>query len=289
MSDFTHPFFNRLAELTLFTLMLSLGLTVSFRQVMSLWQRPWLLNRAVIGMSVIVPILAVLIGLSMNLPDEVKVGLALVSISPGTSLPLQLLFSQVKGHLCLGALQLTAAVLSVMTIPLTLAIVNEFLPAQVQIAPFAVVQQLLFLQFLPLVIGVILHQARSALMEQFAKQLVIGATLLLGMLMIWILSQHFHTILHMGIRPVLAIGCLALLSLWIGHWIGGRETATRTLLALTLSSHNIALALFIAIANLPKMVVSPVIAVYVLMSAGLSILYSKWSKPKLAFSRIHKK
>jgi len=281
MSDFTSPFFICLTKLTLFLLLLSLGLTVNLRQVMSLWQKPGLLNRAIWGISVITPILAIGIGIGMNLPAEAKVGLAIVSISPGTSLPLHYLVKTFQGHLYAGALQTTTAFLAVMTVPITLAIVNEFMPDDIRIAPLAVAQQLLVFQLLPLVIGITLQQFRVALLEQNAKRLVTVATVLLYALLIWALGQQFHILLQSGMRLIVAIGLLVLLSLWLGHWIGGREIATRTLLALTLTNHNIALALCIAATNLPNIAVPPTIAIYVLISLGLEIAYSRWNQSRL--------
>lgn len=53
MSDFTSSFFVCLTKLTLFSLLLSLGLTINLKQVVFLWQKPGLLNRAIWGISVI--------------------------------------------------------------------------------------------------------------------------------------------------------------------------------------------------------------------------------------------
>ena len=281
MSDFTSPVFICLTKLTLFLLLLSLGLTVNLKQVMSLWQKPGLLNRAIWGISVASPILAIGIGVGMNLPVEAKVGLAIVSISPGTSLPLHYLVKTFQGHLCAGALQITTAFLAIVTVPLSLAIVSEFMPDDIRIAPLAVVQQLLVFQLLPLVIGIILQQFHIALLERNAKRLVTGATVLLYALLIWALGQQFDILLQSGVRLIVAIGLLVLLSLGMGHWIGGREIATRTLLALTLTNHNIALALFIAATNLPDVAILSTIAIYVLMSVGLEIAYSRWNQPRL--------
>jgi BASS family bile acid:Na+ symporter len=288
MSDFTPQIFNSLAELTLFSLMLSLGLTVSFRQIISLWQKPGLLNRAIVGMNVISPILAIAIGFAMRLPAEVKMGLALISLSPGTSLPLHYLVKTGKRHLYTGALQTTTAFLAIITVPLTIAILNEFLPEAVQIAPFAVVQQMFVFQLLPLmaglmlgILGIVCYPNYSPLLEQSAEFLAKAATLLLYGLLVWALGQQVNTLLELGIPSIAAIGLLALVSLWLGHWIGGKEVATRALLALTLSTHNVALALVIAITSLPSIVICPVIAVYVVISVGLAISYSKWHQRRL--------
>lgn len=281
MSDFISPFFIYLTKLTLFLLLLSLGLTVNLGQVTALWQKPGLLNRAIWGIIVATPILAIGIGISMNLPVEAKVGSAIVSISPGTPLPLHYLVKKFKGHLYEGALQTTTAFLAIVTVPLSLAIVNEFMPNDIRIAPLAVAQQLLVFQLLPLVIGIILQQFHVALLERNTKRLVTGATVLLYALLIWALGKQFNILLQSGMRLIVAIGLLALLSLWMGHWIGGREIATRTLLALTLTNHNITLALFIAITNLPNIPVLPTIAIYVLISVGLEIAYSRWNQSRL--------
>lgn len=278
MSDFPASFFIFLTKLTLILLLFSLGFTVNLRQVMSLWQKPGLLNRAVWGISVTTPILAIGIGAIMNLPVEAKVGLAIVSISPGTSLPLHYLVKKFKEHLYTGALQTTIALLSIITVPVSLAIVNEFMPDETRIAPLAVAQQLLVCQLLPLIIGITLQQFHLAPLERNTKRLVTGTTLLLYALLIWAVGQQFNVLLQSGIRLIVAIGLLVLLSLWMGHWIGGREIATRTLLALTLTNHNIALALFIAATNLPNIAVPPTIAIYVLISGGLEIAYSKWNR-----------
>ncbi|HEY9596062.1 MAG TPA: hypothetical protein V6D33_00130 [Cyanophyceae cyanobacterium] len=281
MSDFTALFFICLTKLTLVLLLLSLGLTVNLKQVMSLWQKPGLLNRAIWGISVATPILAIGIGAIMNLPVEAKVGLVIVSISPGTSLPLHYLVKKIKGHLYTGALQTTIAFLSIMTVPVSLAIVNEFMPDETRIAPLAVAQQLLVFQLFPLVIGITLQQFHLAPLERNTNLLVTGATLLLYILLIWAVGQQFDILLQSGVQLIVAIGLLALLSLWMGHWIGGREIVTRTLLALTLTNHNIALALFIAITNLPNLSVPPTIAIYVLISGGLEIAYSRWNQLRL--------
>lgn len=282
MSDFTPSILTGLTKLVLFSLMFSLGLTVSYRQVLSLWQRPGLLNRAILGMSVVAPLLAIGVGFAMDLPAEVKMGLVLVSLSPSTSLPLHYLFKAVKRHLYTQALQTTAAFLSITTVPLTIAIINEILPESVQIAPLAVVQQMFVFQLLPLMIGLMIGVALrpyyANAIERSTKFLVAGATLLLYGLLVWALVQQFNILLELGIPSMVAIAVLAFVSLWIGDWIGGKEIAARTLLALTLSSHNIALALLIAIANLPNIAIPPVIAAYTITSAGFAIVYFQWSQ-----------
>jgi len=67
----------------------------------------------------------------------------------------------------------------------------------------------------------------------------------------------------------------------MGHWVGEKDIAARTLLALTLSTHNVALALLIAIANLPSITICPLIALYAMIAAGLAIAYGQWNQHRL--------
>jgi arylsulfatase len=80
------PLDINLAKLTLFSLMFSLGITLRLEQVLLLWQRPGLLNRSILAIVVIVPMLVALVVLWVRLPPEIQVGLILIAIAPGTSL-----------------------------------------------------------------------------------------------------------------------------------------------------------------------------------------------------------
>jgi BASS family bile acid:Na+ symporter len=84
MSDSTLLLCSNLAKLTLFSLMLSLGVTLRLEQVLLLWQRPGLLNRSILAIVVIVPMLVALMVFSFQPPQEVEIGLILTAIAPGT-------------------------------------------------------------------------------------------------------------------------------------------------------------------------------------------------------------
>ncbi|HEY9663711.1 MAG TPA: hypothetical protein V6C65_35125, partial [Allocoleopsis sp.] len=106
-----------------------------------------------------------------------------------------------------------------------------------------------------------------------------AANILFGILIIWVLAQQLDAVLHIGIVSLIVIGLLVLLSLWVGHLLGGRESSTRMTLATTTATHSAALALFIAGLNLPHLSISPAIAVYVLISGAITIAYLTWYVP----------
>jgi bile acid:Na+ symporter, BASS family len=85
MSDSTLLLCSNLAKLTLFSLMLSLGVTLRLEQILLLWQRPGLLNPSILAtIVVVVPMLVALMVFSFQLPQEVEIRLILTAIAPGT-------------------------------------------------------------------------------------------------------------------------------------------------------------------------------------------------------------
>jgi bile acid:Na+ symporter, BASS family len=264
-----------LVKLTLFSLMLSLGVTLRLEQVLLLWQRPGLLNRSILAIVVAVPMLVVLVVFSFRLPQEVEIGLILTAIAPGTSLTL-CLPKHNRAQSYAISLQATVSLLAVITVPLTIAILQEFFPPEAQISPLTIMQQLAVAQLLPLMVGITVRYCWSEFADNLETRISQAANILLCILILWVLAQQLDAVLQIGLLPLIVIGLLALLSLWIGHFLGGREPSTRITLATTTATHSAALALFIAILNLPHLSVSPVIAVYVLVSGALTITYLVW-------------
>ncbi|MBF2050698.1 MAG: bile acid:sodium symporter [Elainella sp. C42_A2020_010] len=276
MSDSTLLLCSNLAKLTLFSLMLSLGVTLRLEQILLLWQRPGLLNRSILAIVVVVPMLVALVVFSFQLPQEVEIGLLLTAIAPGTSLTFCLPKPN-RAQSYAIALQATVSLLAVITVPMTIAILQEFFPPEAQISPLTVGQQLAVAQFLPLMIGMTVRYCWSDFADNLETLLGQTANVLLCILILWILAEQLDAVLQIGLLPLIVIGLLALISLWIGHFLGGRESLTRVTLATTTATHSAALALFIAILNLPHLSVSPVITVYVLVSGALTIAYLTWN------------
>ncbi|WP_026735902.1 bile acid:sodium symporter family protein [Fischerella sp. PCC 9605] len=271
-----------LVKLTLFSLMLSLGLSLNLEQIFWLWQRPGLLNRSILGINVVVPIVAVLMVFWLSLPKEVEVGLILIAIAPGTSLTLSRFSCAGKNQSYAVALQITVSLLAVISVPLTIAILSEILPREAHISSLSVAQQIAVAQLLPLITGITVRQCWSDLADNLEKFVTDTANTLFHVLIIWIMIRHLDGMLRVGVLPLALIGLLAFISLVVGHLLGGRESSTRTTLAMMTATHNVTLALFIAALNFPSLCVSSVMAAYVLVSAGLAIIYLTWRKRKIS-------
>ncbi len=108
-----NPLILNLVTITIFTLMLTIGVNLSFEKLLSLCRRPFLLLRALLAVVVLVPLVVIVLLRLFDLPSGVATGLALLAAAPGA--PLTTKRSQMAGgkfpHS--ASLQLTLALLAV--------------------------------------------------------------------------------------------------------------------------------------------------------------------------------
>lgn len=77
---------TKAAQLTLFLLMLGMGLNLTIRQLSDLWYKPGLLIRVLLASFVLVPIAAAIVVGILPLPTPVRIGIALMAVTPGAPL-----------------------------------------------------------------------------------------------------------------------------------------------------------------------------------------------------------
>ncbi len=82
-----HPIILQFITLTIFSLMLALGVNHSFQELISLWRRPGLLLRSLVAVVCLVPLVVVLLLWVFDLPRVAAAGLALLAAAPATYKP----------------------------------------------------------------------------------------------------------------------------------------------------------------------------------------------------------
>ncbi len=115
-----NPLILNLVTITIFTLMLAIGVNLSIEELLSLWRRPVLLLRALLAVVVLVPLVVIILLRLFDLSSGVATGLALLAASPGA--PLTTKRSQMAGGNFPHSvnLQLTLASLAILITPFTL-------------------------------------------------------------------------------------------------------------------------------------------------------------------------
>ena len=278
-----HPLLLIFIKVTIFSLMLAIGLNLSFEQMLSFWRRPALLFRALLAVVVLVPLVVIILIKLFNLPPGVIIGLVLLAASPGA--PLTTMRAQMAGARFpySASLQLTLALLAVFITPITLAIfaiLFKEIPERTTILEVA--KQVTVAQFLPVTIGLLLQKYGAKYVDAIAKFLTFMSNGLFFVLAILLCVLGFPLLLKVWGLPMIAIAIMVITSLGIGHTLGGPDDHNRSILAISCIARNVGLALFIAILNNVQQQVIPTLIAYLILGAILGIPYSIWNKRKLA-------
>ena len=278
-----HPTLLLLVKTTIFTLMLAIGVNLSFQQMISLWRRPGLLLRSLLAVILLVPLVVLLLLRWLDLPPAVATGLAVLAAAPGA--PLTHKRSRMAGGSLpySASLQLTLALLAVLITPLTLAIFYSLFEIQTEsVRVFEVARQVAIVQFLPVSLGLLVQRFGPKLAAVIGRPLNVVANVLFLTLVILALIPGLRMIVHLGGLPLSAIVIMVIVSLTIGHILGGPTEDERSVLAVASIARNIGLALLITTLSGVEKEIIPTLLSYMLLGAIVAIPYSLWSKRRIA-------
>ena len=113
-----NPIILHFVTLTIFSLMLAIGVNHSFEQLTSLWRRPALLLRSLLAVIVLVPAVVGLLIWVFDLPIAVATGLAILAAAPGAPLTTKRTQMAAGDPTYAASLQLTLALSAVVVLSL---------------------------------------------------------------------------------------------------------------------------------------------------------------------------
>ncbi len=282
-----HPILRYFVSLTIFTLMFALGVNHSFEQLTSLWRRPGLLLRSLLAVVLLVPLVVVVLLWVFDLPPAVATGLAVLAAAPGA--PLTYKRSQMAGGdpNFTASLQLTLALLAVGITPLILAVFSSLFGLVIKgVTLFEVARQIAQVTFLPVIIGLSLQQLAPSLAEVLRRPVsvlasILSILLLLVLILLLALVPKLRALLNVDGQLAMAILFMVVISLAIGHLLGGPRRDQRSALATACIARNVGLALFIAeLSNYGQHLI-PTILTYMILGGLLAVPYAVWSRRQL--------
>jgi predicted Na+-dependent transporter len=251
------------------------GLQADRSSLHRLRTHPAILTRFFIATFVVMPALAVALSFTST-PKAVWAGLALISMTPpGIGLSQKSL--KLKGDPDLSfAWQALALAMSIVTIPITLIIVQMALHLQFDLAIKQVFLKILVFYLLPTILGFTLtqlapHHGKTAL--RIAKPISTVVMLLLVALVLVIAVVKLLTMSAVALLSVLAFVACAI---FIGHLMGGPPEDCRPVLATALALRWPAPALVLANENGWTQQVLPIILAYLLGGVVLMAIYGRW-------------
>lgn len=259
-------------------LMFAQGLGIPLSHLAFFREHPGLLMRSLLAVVVLVPVAALLVILLVSPSPAVAVGLAILAACPAAP---QMIVSIPKagGELAyVASLHLALGALSLITTPVTLALLSDALNFRASVSPFAIAEQVGTSLFLPLLLGIVFLARFPHIAESMRRPIILIGQAISFLTVAIILLMSYHFLLQMDLRSYTAMAIMIVISLAIGHFLAPRQPEERTTLALESAARHPGLAFLIAALNFPLEKALPVFIPYLVVFAVISMLYIQWIK-----------
>lgn len=272
------------AQLTLFILMLSIGLSQGLANLFLLWRQRSLFIKCLLASFVVVPIAAIAINQVLPLSFPIRVGLATMAICPGAPMIYKKLLKGKASSELAGSYQITMGILAVIFVPIWINVLSNLYPSDAVVDSATIFKQVASAQLVPIIIGVAIKEAFSEFADDWEPTISkIGNFLLLGVVFL-IMAVALPKVLTIGIVPVIAAILFAIACIVSGHILAGPEPKNRLTIAVANSTRNAGLALAIATMNFEDPGILGAIATYAVFSSVAGGIYTNLYQKKLAQS-----
>jgi BASS family bile acid:Na+ symporter len=239
-------------------IMLGFGLEMPFDEVVRGLKRTGLLARGVVMSIVLVPAIAVLCVELFGLSGVPAAALILVSAAAGP-LMIPIPVSAAKGDLVYAfELELVIGLVSVVSAPVTtnwLASAGALHALDASVPVASTIGNLMFLVFLPLLMGIVIHEEWPERAPRIARWVHIVAIAMIALALLLALIPLGRSVprsgFGLGWRGALAAAVSGLASAGLGYVLGGHEIGTRKTLALSAQGRNMGLALALVTSAAP--------------------------------------
>ncbi|WOD37039.1 DUF202 domain-containing protein [Nodosilinea sp. E11] len=271
-----------LTALTIFILMLTLGVQTAPSSLTTLWQQPGLLGRSLLATLVLFPIGAAVIGYLVLSGGQnvgrVAVGLGVLAAAPGAPLLSRRAAMAGSNPDVAISLQVTLALLAIVTTPLTLLVLSFlFAPIDASTDYLAIAKQVFLAQVLPLGLGLAIRRFSGEQAANIGQLLSTVASTLFAVLLVFALGISVVVLPTIAWRGLVAIPLIVVFGLACGHSLGGPEMGARSAIATGTIARNAGMALFLLAANGAGNAIPTVIA-YVVIGALTALPYNIWAK-----------
>lgn len=266
------------AAATVFSVMFVAGLRLPLGEFRWIWQHPGLIARGLFAVLVAVPAAALVVARALDLPRAADIGIVLMAISPGAPVALRRSLDA-GGHRSFApALQVLVAVLAVVSMPLSIALLNHVYAGRASIEPLELARQVFTAQLLPLGLGMLTRGVAPTLADRIEPALARVATVMLVVLAALAIVDITQVVVGAGPRVAVAIAIVTVLATGIGHALGGPDPGTRTAVAISSAARNPGLALLVAALNRAPPEITATILAYLLVSAATLVPYVAWRR-----------
>lgn len=265
------------AQITIFAVMLSMGMVLGFDGITRLWRRPGLLLRCFIAAFLVVPLAAMAVTYLLPLGFETRVGIAAMAIIPGAPVTYRKMVKGTADARLAGSFQTTMALLSILLVPLWFGIISALYPSAATAPLSTVFKQVMAVQGIPLLLGAALQHWLPKLADELNDALDSVSTGMLAAVVLLVLAKGLPLVLHAGVLNILAIILMASAALLSGHFLSGTNPVERQTIAVANATRNAGLAIALIALNFPTAedTILTTIATYAVISAIAGSIYTR--------------
>ncbi|MEY8016231.1 bile acid:sodium symporter family protein [Mycobacterium servetii] len=264
-------------QISLFVVILGYGLTARYSDVTCVLRLPDLLARSLLAVLVVAPVIAAVLVSVLALRPQVAIALVALAITPLPSL-LPRRGAKAGGHVQYG-LGLVV-VLAVLAVPWTAAatpLLGQVFGSQYVVSTWHIAGLVVTSVLAPLVAGMTIRSRRPELAERIAGPVERVQRWALPVAIIMLVMAAAPAMWKlMGGWTLVAVVLFVTTMVAIGHVLGGPDPRFSAVLAFAASCRHPATALTFAAANFPNADERGAVALYVLVTAAIGVLYTRW-------------
>ncbi len=254
------------------------GLTATFAEATYLFGRPALLARTVLSMNVAMPVVAAVAAAAFDLPREVEIALVALAVSPVPPIVQKKQVAAGGQMNYVVGLMVAMSILSIVLVPLTVAILDRVFDGHGAVSPWAVAKIVGTTVLIPLAVALVVRHFFPATARASGAILALAGILLAVAAGALIIGLWPTIRSYLGSGTLLMAIALALAGLAVGHFIGGPDPHVRTVLALSTASRHPAVAMAIATSGVnpePRAELG-IILLYLVVATLVSMPYQWW-------------
>lgn len=271
MSDILQTLANLSVLVFVVSSMLAMGLSLTISQIVGPLKDLRVVVKSLLVNFVVVPILAYLIAMLLNLSDAQSIGLILLATAAGAPF-LPKLVQVAKGDLAFSVgLMVLLMVVTVIYLPLVLPLL---LPG-VSVNPMDIAGSLIMLMLIPLAIGLSVKARFEVIADSLQKTMAQTSNTALMFLIVLALVLNFKSLIGViGSGAILALLLFIVLCFTTGYFLGDKQKNTRSVLGLGTAQRNISAALVVGAQNfndpdvVTMLIVGALLMLVILMLTG---------------------
>lgn len=263
-------------KVSVYALIVAIGLDSRLADLKYLWLRPALLLRSLLAMYFIIPLFALVVAKTLTLPAGAMVALLVLAVSAGAPLLPRKLMHIGDGDYIFG-LSVTSSLLAIVTVPFWVAVIGPQFGRDIALAPMRVASVIATSFLAPLAIGMALGRLLGESAERTSDVLMSVAGVVMSVTALVLLGFNWHVFEIAGWKFIVALAIFAASALAIGHLLGGPAPENRTALAVACATRHVGIAILLA-SLVPGPRIAVLVAGYFLASMLVSVPYLRWRR-----------